>query len=177
MPKKTLIIIIIVIVICSIAASAVGFYIAKNAFLKAETDQASVTTALNSSTAETSLPFTQEKNNLDKIAPEIVSVSPVEGAQGVSDDSPILIKFSKAIDETTINPSTIYIYEQKNQTLLNNLLNFSYNNLNNSLTIVFTNPSNNWGIANTVSVTVTNGILDMFGNRLKEAKTWQFSIE
>jgi hypothetical protein len=45
------------------------------------------------------------------------------------------------------------------------------------LTIVFKDPANNWGIANTISVTITNGILDNFGNRLKEAKTWQFSIE
>lgn len=182
MSRKTLAIIILVVFFSSVLASYVGYYLAKRAFLKAEVATTGSQTTSEGSTAQKSdtssnLPFLQDKTTFDTTKPEVVSVTPLEGAQGVAKDIPVTVKFSKEINPDTLNASTIYVYEQKNQTLLNNFLNFSYNDLNNTLTITFQKDKGDWTATNTISITLTTGILDNFGNPLKETKTWQFSTE
>ncbi|PIP21571.1 MAG: hypothetical protein COX39_02195 [Candidatus Nealsonbacteria bacterium CG23_combo_of_CG06-09_8_20_14_all_40_13] len=177
MSKKALVVVLATVLVSSVFASYIGYNIAKNS-LKAESTQTQLqSTSSESPTNDTNLPFLQGKKITDTTQPEIISVTPATGAQGVAKDVAVTIKFSKSMDKTTLDSSTIYVYEQKNQTLLNNLLNFSYDDSQNSLFLTFQKEFGDWGSGNTISITLTTGILDSSGNPLNEAKTWQFSTE
>lgn len=98
----------------------------------------------------------------DTTPPSIETVSPAEGSLDVSVTANIQVVFSEQIDTNKITPATFVIGPSVTGS-------FDY-----SGDTVTYNPAAYLEYQTEYSVSVTTGITDLAGNRLKENKTWSF---
>jgi len=102
--------------------------------------------------------------------PSISTLYPESGATGVAVDiDNIIVTFSKNIETSSVNSSTLII-----QSLEGKSLSGTYSTSND--TITFT-PSSNLSYETTYIVTITTAILDQDGNNYKEDFSWSFTTK
>ncbi len=119
----------------------------------------------NYMTSDFVLEFTTT-NSTDTTAPSVSSVSPAENAVGVATDSTITIVFPKPMNPLTIIPNRFSVSESRTRKIV-------YNWYNHSATLTFDHdliPSKLY------TVSVINGIKDIYGNTLNPNKQWTFTV-
>ncbi|MBI4650442.1 Ig-like domain-containing protein, partial [Candidatus Desantisbacteria bacterium] len=106
----------------------------------------------------------------DTIAPEIVLVSPDNGASRIPINTIITAVFSEPLDSTSINNNTFYIesgLEGRGQNAEGRI------NFNNRI-VTFT-PASPLETNTTYTVTITTGVKDQTGNMLAQDYIWRFT--
>jgi hypothetical protein len=104
----------------------------------------------------------------------VTSVTPANGATGVSRSAPISMTFDRAIDPTTITSSTIFLKDSSGNVVSATL---SYNAVTNTVTLTPNAPLNAF---TTYTMTIRGGgtgsrVRDQFGNYLAADYTWSFT--
>ncbi|MBI4650946.1 Ig-like domain-containing protein [Candidatus Desantisbacteria bacterium] len=105
----------------------------------------------------------------DKIFPEVLSVSPADGTKDVLCDTKINVKFTKAMDTSTINMNTFILKDIKNNTVPGSFI-FT------DTTFVFI-PSAPFKESMIYIAEIKSEIKDKTGNNLLKGYIWNFSIK
>jgi hypothetical protein len=104
----------------------------------------------------------------------VTSVTPANGATGVSRSAPISVTFDRAIDPTTLTSSTFFLKDPSGNVVSATL---SYNATTNTVTLTPNAPLN---ALTTYTVTIRGGgtgsrVKDQFGNYLATDYLWSFT--
>ncbi|RKX74629.1 MAG: hypothetical protein DRP87_16460 [Spirochaetes bacterium] len=104
----------------------------------------------------------------DTSPPEVISISPLDGAKDVERELNITATFSEEMDEATINTTTFLVEDGANA--ISGTV--SYNSSSKKATFT---PDNPLELLKTYFVTITTGVKDLAGNGLAQEKTWSFT--
>src|SRR5690554_4023395 len=96
---------------------------------------------------------------VDETAPQVVMISPADGAMDIGPLTPIVLTFSESLNQGTVNNSSFVLYAD-GQLIRPNVYRSADNR---TVTLTTTLPS-----AKAVSVVVTNEVTDLAGNRLDD---------
>lgn len=105
----------------------------------------------------------------DIVAPEIVRVTPDDGALNVALNTVISIRFSEPVMKNSISASAVSVKNEKGMLIKGYT---QYEDDQNLLTFI---PESRFDYLTKYVITVTDGIKDFAGNRLKSSKIWNFS--
>jgi hypothetical protein len=105
----------------------------------------------------------------DTTSPTVTSISPVNGATGVSQGTTVTVAFSEAIDPTTINTNSFMLRDPTN-TVVPATVGYAAATHTASLT-----PNSSLAASTTYNATVTTAVKDLFGNALSADQTWSFT--
>lgn len=105
----------------------------------------------------------------DIIAPEIVRVTPDDGAVNVALNTVISVRFSEPVMKSSITAATVSVKNEKGLLVKGYT---QYEDDQNLLTFI---PESRFEYLTKYVVTVADGIRDYAGNRLKSSKIWAFS--
>ena len=103
----------------------------------------------------------------DQTPPQVVSVSPVNGASNVSLNSSISVDFSEAMAPATLNSSSFKLEDSDNNTV-SGTISYSDN------TATFT-PASTLTHTREYTVTLTTAASDLAGNNLDSGRVWRFT--
>ena len=92
-------------------------------------------------------------------APELLSITPADGAMDVNTSNPIVLTFSESLNQSTVNSNSIGLFVN------GNIVRPSISYSGDSRTVVLTT---NLATSSVVTVLLTNDIKDLSGNRLTD---------
>ncbi len=110
---------------------------------------------------------------IDRIAPTITSVHPLDNSENIPIDTAIVVKFSEPmdIDETNI---AFFVMKDSNDLVIQG--DFSYNeNFNQDLYVLKFTPTITLEYEETYHISISTEPADTSGNQLQQARTWQFT--
>ena len=100
-------------------------------------------------------------SNFDTTQPVVVSIAPVNGSTNIGDNATIRVTFSKMMDTTSMNASTISLASGTSQ------INFSESfSTQNNVTVLTLTPQSPFPDNATVTLMLSNGISDLEGNSI-----------
>jgi hypothetical protein len=105
----------------------------------------------------------------DSVAPTVTSTTPADGAPAVPPNAGINATFSKAMDPSTLNPSTFTLTGPGPTSIAGKI---TYDAIN--LIATFT-PTNPLATGSSFDATITTGAKDLEGNRLATISSWSFT--
>lgn len=108
----------------------------------------------------------------DATPPEVVGISPEDGAVGVATNSPVRTSFSEEMRERTLNANTVRLRKEGTATRV--AASVSYDPSSRTVTL---DPNKDLEPGTTYIAIVTNGVKDPAGNKLSESKVWRFTVE
>jgi len=108
--------------------------------------------------------------NVDNVPPDISSVSPSNGATGVSISATIKAYFSEPLDQSTVNTVTFFIIDESGSLVPGQV---SYNSSQLSASFIPTGKLK-YGIKYIATVT---GVADTMGNTMVGVYSWSFTTE
>ncbi|MBS3909194.1 MAG: Ig-like domain-containing protein, partial [Actinobacteria bacterium] len=106
---------------------------------------------------------------VDNSSPSVTSVSPAEGATGVSTSAGVTALFSEPMDPSTINSSTVTLMDSANNPVAGTV---TYDAGTRTATL---KPTNNLISSMTYTATITTGVRDLAGTAMATAKVWSFT--
>jgi hypothetical protein len=113
----------------------------------------------------------------DTTLPTVISVTPVNGASGVADDTTVTATFSEAMDPSTINTSTFTLNSNISASILGKGLSssavISGTVTYNDTTATFT-PLSPLALNAIYTATITTGVKDLSGNAMAANYIWTF---
>ncbi|WP_445370981.1 Ig-like domain-containing protein [Methylomonas sp. HW2-6] len=96
----------------------------------------------------------------DTVAPQLVSITPNDGAMDVYGNNPIVLSFSESLNRSTVNSNSVGLFVNGN--IVRPSISFSGDNR--TVTLNYNLPA-----SSVVTVLLTNDIKDLSGNRLADA--------
>lgn len=109
---------------------------------------------------------------VDMTAPKVVAGRPAAGATGVLAGANVRVKFSEAMNASSVNATTIRL--RKRGTSKKVAATVAYDPSTNRAIL---NPNANLEHGATYIATVTTGVKDLAGNALANDKTWSFEVQ
>jgi hypothetical protein len=102
----------------------------------------------------------------DQLPPEVVATEPADGATDVSPDTVLSATFSEPVEPTSVGPESFVVETAADQV--------SGSVSCDDMVATFT-PDEPFGVADTVTATITTGVHDPAGNVLVEPYGWSFT--
>jgi hypothetical protein len=108
----------------------------------------------------------------DKISPNVVSTSPINGATNVPLLPTITARFSEPLQASTVSISTFKVKDSANNDVQGSV---TFGSVGPNVNSAIFKPLSSLAPSKLYSATITNGVKDLAGNSLTNAKKWTFT--